>query len=101
LTQLSLNQVFLADVLKSDSLYKEAIDTYIKAQKFRPDMNINLIIANVYDENLKDIPNAIHYYQVFINGYKNSKMPFTPKYIESVQKRLDYLKEKQIAVVKK
>jgi tetratricopeptide (TPR) repeat protein len=100
LIQLSLNQVLLADVLKSDSLYKESVDTYLKAQKFRPDMNINLIVANIYDEKLKDIPNAIRYYQLFINGYKSSKMPFTPKYVESVQKRLDYLKEKQSGAVK-
>jgi tetratricopeptide (TPR) repeat protein len=101
LMQLSLNYVFLADILKSDGLYKEAIDNYLKAQKFRPDMNINMIIANVYDEKLKDIPNAIRYYQLFIDGYKSSKMKFTPEYVASIQKRLDYLKEKQTTSVKK
>lgn len=101
LMQLSLNHVFLADILKADGLYKEAIDTYLKAQKFRPDMNINMIIANIYDEKLKDIPNAIRYYQLFIDGYKSSKMKFTPEYVASIQKRLDYLKEKQTTAVKK
>jgi len=101
LMQLSLNYVFLADALKSDGLYKEAIDDYLKAQKFRPDMNINMIIANIYDEKLKDIPKAIYYYQLFIDGYKSSKMKFTPEYVASIQKRIDYLKEKQTSAVKK
>jgi tetratricopeptide (TPR) repeat protein len=101
LMQLSLNYVFLADILKSDGLYNEAISNYLKSQKLRPDMNINLIIANVYDEKLKDIPNALHYYQLFIDGFKSSKMKFTPEYVASVQKRIDYLKEKQTTLVKK
>jgi tetratricopeptide (TPR) repeat protein len=101
LMQLSLNYVLLADILKSDGLYKEAIDNYLKGQKFRQDMNINMIIANIYDEKLKDIPNAIRYYQLFIDGYKSSKMKFTPEYVASIQKRLDYLKEKQTTAVKK
>jgi tetratricopeptide (TPR) repeat protein len=99
--QLSLNYVFLADALKSNGLYKEAIDDYLKAQKFRPDMNINMIVANIYDEKLKDIPKAIYYYQLFVDGYKSSKMKFTPEYVASIQKRIDYLKEKQTSAVKK
>ena len=101
LMQLSLNYVFLADALKSDGLYKEAIDDYLKAQKFRSDMNINMIVANIYDEKLKDIPKAIYYYQLFVDGYKSSKMKFTPEYVASIQKRIDYLKEKQTSAVKK
>ena len=44
-------------------------------------MNINMIIANIYDEKLKDIPNAIHYYQLFLDSYKSSKMQFSPEYV--------------------
>jgi tetratricopeptide (TPR) repeat protein len=101
LMQLSFNYVSLAYILKSDELYKEAVDSFLKGQKIRPDPNINMIIANLYDENLNDIPKAIYYYQLFLDGYKNSKTPFTPKYVESVQKRVDFLKEKQTKAVKK
>jgi len=101
LMQLSFNYVSLAYILKSDELYKEAVDSFLKGQKIRPDPNINMIIANLYDENLNDIPKAIYYYQLFLDGYKNSKTAFTPKYVESVQKRVDFLKEKQTKAVKK
>ena len=101
LMQLSLNHVSLAYILKSDGLYKEAIDNFLIGQKMRSDPNINMIIANIYDEELKDIPKAVYYYQLFLDGYKKSKMPYSPEYVESVNKRLDYLKEKQTTAVKK
>jgi tetratricopeptide (TPR) repeat protein len=101
LMQLSLNYVSLAYILKTDGSYKEAIDSFLKGQKIRPDPNINMIIANIYDENLNDIPKALYYYQLFLDSYKNSKTAFTPKYVESVQKRVDFLKEKQTKAIKK
>lgn len=100
LMQLSFSYVSLAGILKSDGKYKDAIDNFLKGQKFGPDMNINMIIANIYDESLNDIPNAIRYYQLFLNNYKSSKMHFTPKYVEAIQKRVDFLKEKQATAVK-
>jgi tetratricopeptide (TPR) repeat protein len=101
LMQLSLNYVSLAYILKSDGLYKEAIDNFLKGQKIRPDPNINMIIANIYDEKLNDIPRAIYHYQLFLDSYKNSKMLFGPEYVESVNKRIDFLKKKQTTAVKK
>jgi tetratricopeptide (TPR) repeat protein len=101
LMQLSLNYVSLAYILKSDGLYKEAIDNFLKGQKIRPDPNIYMIIANIYDEKLNNIPDAIYYYQLFIDGFKSSKMKFTPEYVASIQKRIDYLKEKQTTGIKK
>jgi hypothetical protein len=55
-----------------------------------------MIIANIYDEKLNDIPNALRYYQRVLNNYKSDKLPPSSKYYESVQKRVDYLKEKQV-----
>lgn len=101
LMQLSYSYVSLAEILKSDSQYKEAIDNFLLGQKFGPERNTDLIIANIYDEKLNDIPNAIRYYQRYLNNYKNSKILYTQKYVESIQKRLDYLKEKQTTSVKK
>jgi hypothetical protein len=60
-----------------------------------------MIIANIYDEKLNDIPNAIRYYQKVMNNSKNDRMPATSKYYESVQKRIDFLKQKQAEAVKK
>jgi tetratricopeptide (TPR) repeat protein len=101
LMQLSLNHVSLAYILKSDGLHKEAIDNFLIGQKMRPDPNINMIIANIYDEELKDIPKAVYYYQMFLDSYKKSKMPYSSEYVQSVNKRLDFLKEKQATAVKK
>jgi tetratricopeptide (TPR) repeat protein len=100
LMQLSLAYVNLAEALKKDGRYKESITAYLKGQEIRGDVNIYMIVANIYDENLNDIPKAIQYYQRFLDNYKNSRLPFQPKYVESVQKRLDFLKEKQKPVKK-
>jgi tetratricopeptide (TPR) repeat protein len=90
--QLGLNYILLAEVLKSDSLYNEAITAYLKSQEFRSDVNIYMIIANLYDEKLHDIPKAIYYYQLFLDNLKNSKMNFKPDYFETIKKRLEFLK---------
>jgi tetratricopeptide (TPR) repeat protein len=95
LMQLSYAYVALDEALNSDGHYKEAIDNHLLGQKFGPDRNTDMIIANIYDEKLNDIPNALRYYQKVLVSYKNSKMPPSSKYYESVQKRIDFLKEKQ------
>jgi tetratricopeptide (TPR) repeat protein len=101
LMQLSYTYVSLAQILKSDELYKEAIVNFLLGQKYGPERNTDIIIANIYDEKLNDIPNAIRYYQKVLTNYKNNKMPASSKYYESVQKRLDFLKEKQATTAKK
>ena len=101
LMQLSYSYVALAQILKSDGLYKDAIDNYLSGQKYGPERNTDIIIANIYDEKLNDIPNAIRYYQKVLNNYKLHKMQASSEYHESVQKRLDFLKEEQAKLVKK
>jgi len=101
LMQLSYAYISLAQTLNTAGLYKEAIDNYLTGQKFGPNRNTDMIIANIYDEKLNDIPNALRYYQRVLNNYKNDKIPPSSKYYESVQKRVDYLKEKQATPVKK
>ncbi len=95
MSQLSYNHVSLGETLKSDGLYNEAIENFLTGQKFGMDLNIDMIIANIYDEKLNDIPNALKYYQIFLNRYKNNKMKFSPKYVEAIQKRVDFLKQQQ------
>ena len=99
--RLSFNYVSLAEILKSDGFYTESIESYLKGQKYLPDMNIDMNIANIYDEKLNDIPNALHYYQLFMDRYKTNKIRFSPKYVEAIKSRVDYLKEKQALTEKK
>lgn len=101
LMQLSYSYIALAQSQNSAGLYKEAIDTYLSGQKFVPNRNTDMIIANIYDEKLNDIPNALRYYQRVLNNYKDEKTPPLSKYYESVQKRVDFLKEKQATTAKK
>lgn len=98
--QLGYTYVNLAEEQKADSLYTEAIDNFLKGQKLGPDMNIDMIVANIYDQNLRDFPKAIYYYQKFLDNYKKSRMPFTPDYIATIEKRLEYLKQKQAEAVR-
>ena len=92
-TQLGLNYILLAEVLKSDNQYAEAISAYLKSQEFRSDNNIYMIVANLYDEKLKDIPKAIRYYELYLNKLKNSKDKYDADYTESVRKRIESLKK--------
>jgi tetratricopeptide (TPR) repeat protein len=101
LMQISYAYVALAEILKSDGQYKESINNFLLGQKFGPERNTDMIIANIYDEKLNDIPNALRYYQKVLNNYKTDNTPATSRYYESVQKRIDFLKQKQTEAVKK
>jgi len=101
LMQLSYTYVTLGEILKSDAKYREAINNFLLGQKYGPERNIDLTIANIYDEKLKDVPNAIRYYERFLSNYKNNTIKFTPEYVTTIQKRVDYLKERQAAPVKR
>ena len=52
-----------------------------------------MIIANLYDEKLKDIPKAISYYQLYLYKIKNSKDKYDSDYSDSIRKRIESLKE--------
>ena len=91
--QLGLNYLLLAEILKSDKQYSEAISAYLKSQEFRSDNNVIMIVANLYDEKLKDIPKAIHYYELYLTKVKNSKDKYDSDYTESITKRIESLKE--------
>ena len=95
-TQIGLNYLLLAEVLKSDDRNAEAIEAYVKSQKYRSDTNVLMIIANLYDEKLKDGPKAIHYYEMYLNKIKNSKNEYDSDYTESVKKRIESLKKQNV-----
>jgi tetratricopeptide (TPR) repeat protein len=94
--QLGLNYFLLAEVLKSDNQYAEAISAYLKSQEFRSDIGVYMIIANLYDEKLNDTPKAIRYYEVYLNKIKNSKDKYDADYTESVRKRIESLKKPKL-----
>jgi hypothetical protein len=60
-----------------------------------------MIIANLYDEKLKDIPKAIYYYELFLDKINKSRMNFTPGYIDKVKERLEFLKNPDKLQMKK
>jgi tetratricopeptide (TPR) repeat protein len=92
-SQLGLTYVLYAESQKSNENYPDAIASYLKAYAINTDPNLNMIIANIYDEKLNNKKKAIYYYQRFLNTQKNSKMRFPPEYIEKIKKRLVFLKE--------
>ncbi|MCE5345760.1 MAG: tetratricopeptide repeat protein [Bacteroidales bacterium] len=90
--KLGLTYVLCAESQKGNDSNMDAIESYLKAYAINSDPNLNMIIANIYDEKLKNPEKAIYYYQRFLNTQRSSRMKFPPKYIEKVEKRLEFLK---------
>ena len=92
IVQMGKATIMLAEAQKIGGFYKEAITSYLSALKYSSDNNLNMIIANLYDEKLKDTPKAIYYYELFLNKIKKSQMSFKSDYIESIKERVEFLK---------
>jgi tetratricopeptide (TPR) repeat protein len=92
-TQVGLTHYLCADSQRDNGSYKDAIASYLKAYAIDANPNINMIIANIYDEKLNNKERAITYYQRFLNTRKSSKMKFPTAYIEKIEKRVEYLKK--------
>jgi tetratricopeptide (TPR) repeat protein len=90
--QMGIASIMLAESQKNGGFYKDAIATYLGAMKFSSDVNLYMIIANLYDEKLKDVPKAIYYYELFLDKTKKSQMRFKTDYIDKVKERLEFLK---------
>jgi tetratricopeptide (TPR) repeat protein len=99
--QLGLTYILLGESQKGNGMYKEAIESYLNAMNLKPDPNIYMITANLYDEKLNDKEKAIYFYQKFLDNIKNARMNFTPEYIETVKQRLEFLKSKPVKPVGK
>ncbi|MCX6260821.1 MAG: hypothetical protein NTY95_08285, partial [Bacteroidia bacterium] len=80
-SQVGLTHYLCADSQRDNGNYKDAIASYLKAYAINYDPNINMIIANIYDEKLNNKERAIIYYQRFLNTQKSSKMKFQSSYI--------------------
>jgi tetratricopeptide (TPR) repeat protein len=91
--QLGMTYRYLAATHKSNGMYKNAIDSYIKAMSFKSDPDIYMEIANLYDEKLNNGKKAIYYYQKYLDNYKSTEFPPPTEYIESINSRVAYLKK--------
>jgi tetratricopeptide (TPR) repeat protein len=92
-SKLALTHTLIADSQKENGNYKVAIGNYLKAYAVNNDPNLNMVIANIYDEKLHNKDRAIYYYQRFLNTQKNSRLRLPPEYLDTVVKRLEYLKQ--------
>ena len=90
--QTGLTYILLAESFKGAEQFREAIDAYLKAQQLKPDPNLYMIIANIYDEQFDDKKNALRYYQIFLDNMKDLKGAVSSDYIESIKKRMEYLR---------
>jgi tetratricopeptide (TPR) repeat protein len=99
--QTEIATIMLAESQKKGGFYKESIDTYKNALKISTDVKLYMLIANIYDEKLNDSQNAIFYYELFLEKLKTAKINFKSEYIESVRKRIQFLKDKQNGVLGK
>jgi tetratricopeptide (TPR) repeat protein len=94
--QLGLTYILLGESQKGNGMYQEAVDSYLNAMNLKPDPNLYMITANLYDEKLNDREKAIFYYQKFLDNVKHSKINFTADYIETVKQRLSFLRSKPV-----
>lgn len=97
-SRLGLNYFLLAEVLKADKQYSEAINSYLKSQEYRSDNSVFMTIANLYDEKLKDTPKAIRYYELYLRKVKSSGEKYDSDYTDSVSKRIEALKNPKPAI---
>jgi tetratricopeptide (TPR) repeat protein len=91
--QLGVTYLLNAESQKSNGMFKEAIAAYLKADAINSNPNLYMIVANLYDEKLKNSERAIYYYQLFLDNFKHIQKKFTPEYIGSIEKRLEFLKK--------
>lgn len=92
---LAMAYLSLAREQKTSSLYHEAIGSFSRAYKITEFQYILIYIANIYDENLNDLPEALNYYNQFLALFRGKKLGeaglYSASYVESVKKRVDYL----------
>lgn len=91
--QMRLTLELCGEAQKANRDYSDAIESYLRAYTIGNDPGLYMIIANIYDEKLNNKNVAITYYQRFLTAAKSSKRKFDSEYLESVEKRMNFLKE--------
>lgn len=90
--RLGITYLLMAETQKATGQYRKAIETYLRAQKYVNDPNLYMIIGNIYDEKMNSPKLAIQYYQLFLDNLRNARMTFSKEYVESIRKRVEWLK---------
>lgn len=85
--------MILGQDLKADSLYNEAIESYASSYEVLKDPALLMMIANIYDENLGNSQKALGYYRQFMSAVSKNNL-YSPDYVESIKKRMEYLENK-------
>lgn len=93
--QLGIAHVMLGEEFKNVKMFDDALKSYNRSQELMHDTNITLMIANIYDQELNNVPKAISYYRQFLNSYKSSSFMYTAEHIDALKKRVEYLEEQQ------
>jgi tetratricopeptide (TPR) repeat protein len=93
--KMALAYTLMADSYKEKKEFKPAIENYLKAYALNNDANLNMVVANMYDEKLRNRDKAIFYYERFLKTQNNSRLKLPQEYIDKVVKRLEYLKKNQ------
>jgi len=91
--QMGIATIMLAESQKGAGKYQDAISSYLTAIKTSSDPNLYMIVANLYDEQLKDVQKALYYYDLYLTNIKKTSRPgATSEYVESIKKRVEFLK---------
>jgi tetratricopeptide (TPR) repeat protein len=93
LTNINKCYFFLAINYYDRGEYSKAIEYYKKSLNMVYDPGTCLQIARIYDEKLNNYGNAIIYYQRFMDEPKTKGYSMAPGLIDTVEKRLDWLKK--------
>jgi tetratricopeptide (TPR) repeat protein len=93
--QLGTAYILLANHQNVRGLFTDAINNYLKGNELNPDVNLYMVIANIYDEKLNNISRSIYYYQLFLNNYVDTGLQFRTEYIDAIKSRIAYLKKKK------
>ncbi|MBG0859014.1 MAG: tetratricopeptide repeat protein [Bacteroidales bacterium] len=94
--QMGMTHRYIAASQIGSRLYKSAVSSFLKALEITSDPNIYMEIANLYDERLGNSERAIYYYRKFLDNQKKEQPSFPQEYIESIIKRIEYLKNKPV-----
>lgn len=85
--------VMLGQEYNNARMYEEALKSYMRSLDLTKNISITLMIANIYDEQLKNIPKAISAYKQFLSEYKTNKMIYTQEHIDGIRNRVKYLED--------
>jgi tetratricopeptide (TPR) repeat protein len=83
--------LLLADTYKDSTMYNDAVKYYSKALDYKYSNGACMMVANIYDDKLKEYDNALPFYKLFLNNYEKDIFRPDSAYIDRVNKRVNWL----------